>query len=95
MHKIDKVGEKMFVYLLAINIITFIIYGIDKYKAKKHKWRISEKALVGLAVIGGFVGAIAGMKIFRHKTKHMKFMIGVPIIAVIWIVVLVCYAVNF
>lgn len=82
-------------YLVIINIITFFSYGIDKYKAKKHKWRISEKALIGLGAIGGFAGAIAGMKLFRHKTKHMKFMIGVPAIAVIWIVVFVYYIVNF
>lgn len=82
-------------YLVIMNIITFFSYGIDKYKAKKQKWRISEKVLIGLAAVGGFVGAFAGMQLFRHKTKHMKFMMGVPAIAVIWIVVFVYYIVNF
>lgn len=74
------------IYMIIINFIAFIIYGIDKQKAKKNKWRISENMLMGLALIGGFVGAFAGMQLFRHKTKHMKFVIGVPIIAVLWIV---------
>lgn len=78
-------------YFIAINIITFLIYVIDKYKAKRNKWRVSEKALIGLAAIGGFVGAIAGMQIFRHKTKHMKFVIGVPVITVLWIVGFILY----
>ncbi|MFQ9515203.1 MAG: DUF1294 domain-containing protein [Eubacterium sp.] len=78
-------------YLAAINIITFIIYGMDKYKARKHKWRISEKELMGLSVIGGFIGAFAGMQIFRHKTKHMKFVVGVPVIAALWITAIGCY----
>lgn len=80
-------------YLLIINIITFLIYGIDKYKARKHRWRISEKVLIGLATIGGFIGAFAGMQVFRHKTKHLKFMVGVPLIAVLWCVAIVYYCV--
>lgn len=78
-------------YFIVINIITFVIYGIDKYKAKRHKWRVSEKLLIGLAVIGGFAGAIAGMQIFKHKTKHMKFVIGLPVITVFWIVGFISY----
>lgn len=78
-------------YLIFINIITFLAYGIDKLKAMKHKWRISEKVLIGLAAIGGFVGAFAGMQIFRHKTKHLKFVIGVPVIAIVWITVVILY----
>lgn len=74
-------------YLISINVITFYVYGIDKQKARRNKWRISEKALLGLAVIGGFVGAFAGMQVFRHKTKHMKFTIGVPTIAILWIII--------
>ena len=87
---------KYFVYyLIIINIITFLTYGIDKLKAMKHKWRISEKVLIGLAAIGGFVGAFAGMQMFKHKTKHLKFVIGVPVIATIWILILIYYKVNF
>lgn len=63
-------------YLLAINAVTFIVYGIDKYKAKKAKWRISEATLLLLAVLGGSVGAWVGMKVWHHKTMHKKFKIG-------------------
>ena len=66
--------------LLAINFITFIVYGIDKYKAKKSKWRISEKTLLLLAIIGGSIGALLGIRFFHHKTLHKKFKYGVPAI---------------
>ncbi len=68
------------VYLVFINILTFAVYGTDKAKAKKHAWRIPEKTLLFLAVLGGSVGAWLGMRIFRHKTKHVKFVVGVPVI---------------
>lgn len=86
-----KVMKYFLFYLLIINIITFLIYGMDKYKAKKHIWRISEKVLIGLATIGGFIGAFAGMQVFRHKTKHIKFVIGVPLIAALWCFAIVYY----
>lgn len=70
-------------YLLLINIVTFFTYGIDKQKAQKHKWRIPENTLLGLAVLGGSLGAFAGMYGFRHKTKHLKFVIGIPLIILI------------
>ena len=63
-------------YLLLANVVTFIAYGIDKYKAKKGKWRISEATLLLMAVIGGSIGAWLGMKAFHHKTMHKKFYIG-------------------
>lgn len=78
-------------YLIGINIITFIVYGVDKYKAKRQKWRIRENVLMGLAAIGGFAGAFIGMQTFRHKTKHMKFVVGVPLIAVLWIIGIVYF----
>ena len=62
-------------YLLAINVVTFIVYGIDKYKAKKAKWRIPETTLLLLAVLGGSIGAWMGMKVWHHKTMHKKFQI--------------------
>ena len=71
---------KYLIYLLAINAVTFIIYGIDKYKAKHAKWRISEATLLLLAVLGGSVGAWCGMKVWHHKTMHKKFKYGVPVI---------------
>ena len=70
-------------YLLAINAIAFIMYGIDKYKAKKAKWRISEATLLLLAVLGGSIGAWMGMKVWHHKTMHKKFKYGIPIIIIL------------
>lgn len=72
-------------YLLAINAVTFIVYGIDKYKAKKAKWRIPEATLLLLAVLGGSVGAWVGMKVWHHKTMHKKFKYGIPAILLIQI----------
>lgn len=65
------------IYLVAINVATFITYGIDKWKAKRSKWRIREAALLGQAVLGGSVGAWLGMKVWHHKTMHKKFKYGV------------------
>ena len=72
-------------YLLAINVVAFIVYGIDKYKAKKAKWRISEATLLLLAILGGSIGAWMGMKVWHHKTKHKKFKYGIPAILLIQI----------
>ena len=66
-------------YLLIINALAFLLMLIDKRKAQKNRWRIPEKTLLGAALIGGSLGAMAGMQLFRHKTKHMKFVIGVPV----------------
>ena len=68
------------IYLVIINVVTFLMYGIDKWKAKKSKWRIRETALLGLAVLGGSIGAWFGMKVWHHKTLHKKFRYGVPAI---------------
>ncbi len=67
-------------YLIVINIVTFLVYGIDKWKAKQGSWRISEVSLLILAVIGGCIGALLGMKIWHHKTMHKKFKYGLPMI---------------
>lgn len=69
-------------YLIALNGITFLIYGIDKYKAKHNRYRISEAALILLAFMGGAYGALLGMKIWHHKTRKPKFQIMVPLAAV-------------
>jgi len=75
------ITEKALVlYLAAINLITFFTYGIDKYRAKKEMWRIPEKTLFLLPILGGSIGAIAGMKFFHHKTKHWYFRYGLPLI---------------
>lgn len=73
-------------YILAINVITFVIYGIDKLKAKKGKWRTPEACLLGLAVIGGSIGAYLGIKVWHHKTLHKKFKYGIPAIIILQIV---------
>ena len=72
-------------YLLAVNIATFFLYGIDKYKAKKGRWRISEATLLLMAVIGGSIGAWAGMRLWHHKTMHKKFKYGIPLIIIMQI----------
>lgn len=74
------------IYLLVINVVTFAVYGIDKYKAKKAKWRIPETTLLWLAAIGGSIGAYIGMKVWHHKTLHKKFKYGVPAIIIAQIV---------
>ena len=73
------------IYLAVINVVAFILYGIDKFKAKQSKWRISEVSLLGLAVIGGSIGAWIGMAVWHHKTLHKKFKYGIPLIVVIQI----------
>ena len=82
-------------YLVIINVIAFIIYGIDKRKAKKHLWRIPEATLIGLALMGGSVGAFLGMRLFHHKTKHIKFYVGVPAIFIIEMVIAIIIIVKF
>lgn len=67
-------------YLLIVNAATFILMLVDKIKAKKKLWRIRESTLILSAVIGGSIGVLAGMYTFRHKTKHLKFTVGVPLI---------------
>ena len=86
----------IFICLLGINVVTFIAYGIDKWKAKHSKWRIPEATLLGLAVIGGSIGAWLGMKVWHHKTMHKKFKYGIPLIqaAQIAIVILIIYDGN-
>ena len=75
--------ELIIFYLLIINILAFILMYIDKAKAIKHQWRISEKTLIGFALFGGSLGSFIGMKLFRHKTQHPKFYIGIPTILII------------
>lgn len=74
-------------WLVIINLIAFAIFGIDKKRAKKGQWRIPEKTLFLSAILGGSIGAILGMYIFRHKTKHWYFQIGIPAILILQIVI--------
>lgn len=71
-------SEISIIYLIAINILTFLLYGIDKLKAKTHRWRIPENVLLLFAAICGSVGALTAMMLFRHKTQHKKFTFCVP-----------------
>lgn len=73
----------MYIYLIAVNLIAFALYGIDKFKAKRNLWRISEAVLLGAAAVGGSVGAFVGMRLFHHKTRHPQFYIGIPVIFVL------------
>ena len=81
-------------YLLGINAVAFIMYGIDKYKAKKAKWRIPEATLLLLAVLGGSIGAWMGKKVWHHKTMHKKFKYGIPAILLIQIALMTYLHVN-
>ena len=72
--------------LLAINVLTFLIYGLDKYKAKRAKWHICERTLLSMALVGGSIGAWLGMKVWHHKTMHKKFKYGIPAILSLQIV---------
>ena len=102
---IERMTQTIVYILICINVLTFLVYGIDKWKAvsqrgqsqtrlsyaerkqartkskaKRAKWRIREAALLGLAVLGGSIGALMGMKIWHHKTMHKKFKYGLPLI---------------
>ena len=83
-----EMTEALLYYLIVINVVTFLVYGIDKWKAKQGSWRISEATLLILAVIGGSIGALLGMKIWHHKTMHKKFKYGLPLILIIQIILI-------
>lgn len=74
-------------YLILVNGITMILYGMDKWKAKAGKWRIPERTLLLFTLAGGSVGALAGMLMFRHKTRTAKFVVGVPVMLVVHCVI--------
>lgn len=84
----DNQNVQMVVYLIAINMVTFLVYGLDKWKARHGQWRIPESTLLALAAIGGSVGAWVGMKVWHHKTLHKKFVIGVPVIFILQMLLL-------
>ena len=77
----------LIIYLIGINVVTFFIYGIDKWKARRGKWRIPEDTLIWLAIAGGSIGALLGMHLFRHKTQHKKFTLGIPAIILVQAVI--------
>ena len=67
-------------YLLIINALGFLLMLVDKWKARKNRWRVRESTLLLIAALGGSVGSLAGMYLFRHKTLHLKFTLGIPLI---------------
>jgi len=77
------------IYLAMINVVTFFVYGIDKWKSQHNRWRVPESMLLGLAAIGGSVGAWLGMKAWHHKTQHKKFKYGVPVILVVQVALVI------
>ncbi len=78
----------LLIYFTIINLISFICYGIDKSRARRSRWRLSEGSLISLAIFGGSVGSLLGMYIFRHKTQKPRFSIGIPVILVLQILLL-------
>lgn len=84
----------LFLYGLFINLIGFILMGLDKRKAKKHQWRISEKTLWFVTIVGGALGLFVGMQAFHHKTKHRLFQTGVPFLIFFQIVPLLYLALS-
>lgn len=79
----------LLLYLIAINLITFCVYGFDKAKARKDKWRVPEARLLVLAAVGGSLGALLGMLIFHHKTRKWKFRIIVPGVLILHLVIII------
>lgn len=86
--------QNLIIYFIVINISGFLIMFIDKQKAKKGAWRIPEKTLFFITVLGGGIGTIAGMYIFRHKTQKLNFVIGLPLITILEII-LAIYLIFF
>ena len=78
-----------------MSLLTFILFGADKHKARAHKWRIPEKTLLGLSLLGGFAGGFLGMEFFRHKTKHWYFKYGIPFILIVQIILTAYVTVRF
>lgn len=81
----------LFYYLLIVNVMAFILYGMDKRYAVKKKYRIRESTLLGIAFIGGSLGALLAMQIFRHKTRKYKFSIGVPFFLILQIAYMIFF----
>ena len=72
--------KTILIYIAVINVIAFVLFGVDKWKAKHGSWRITEATLLDAAILGGSIGAYLGMKVFHHKTQHKKFVYGIPLI---------------
>lgn len=73
----------LFYYLIAVNVLAFVLMGVDKRRAKQNAWRIPEKTLFLLAILGGALGGVAGMRLFHHKTRHWYFKYGFPLLLIL------------
>lgn len=80
--------ELLLLYLAAVNVLAFVLYGVDKFKARQGRWRISEATLLLTAVLGGALGAWVGMQLWHHKTLHPHFRYGLPFLVLAWLVLL-------
>lgn len=83
------------IYIILVNIIAFIMFGVDKYKARHNRWRIPEATLLCVAALGGSIGAWCGMKVWHHKTMHLKFKYGVPLIFILQVVLAIYIITNY
>lgn len=90
----SKVYIMLFLYIVLVNIVAFILFGVDKFKAKKGKWRIPENTLLAFAIAGGGIGSYCGMKLWHHKTLHKKFVWGIPLILILQIVIVFLFFSN-
>ena len=86
--------EELSFYILVVNMVTFVIYGLDKWKARHDRWRVPESVLIFLAIIGGSPAAILAMRMFNHKTNKNKFAFGIPIILFLHLTALIFYCCN-
>lgn len=91
----DAQFSALLFYLLIMNICSFTAMGIDKKKAQKHRWRVPEKTLFLFALLGGSIGSIAGMQLFRHKTKHWYFVYGMPAILMLQMILAILLYKSF
>lgn len=85
----------LLVYLIIINALTLLFMLVDKVKAKRNLWRIPERTLLSLCALGGSLGGLLGMKLFRHKTLHLRFSIGIPVMLAVHVVILVFLVIRF
>lgn len=83
--------ELLIIYVVLVNVVAFLLYGFDKWQARKGKRRISEKTLLALAILGGSAGAYVGMYLFHHKTKKVKFYLGIPMIILLQVGILIYF----
>ena len=80
--------QVLFYYLIAVNVLAFVLMGLDKRRAKKNAWRIPERTLFLPVIFGGALGGVAGMRLFRHKTRHWTFRLGMPAILILQVAAL-------